>query len=134
MVLCLDASTSVRDSMAIQEALKSSKARWYDAAARHQGAEGPDPTYCNRKGWDRVSRHGATRPDVILLNEPAKAACTGFEVRRDLTTKNHLGLQIKLEVEALREEQLEMEVPREYKVWKAAKATEEEKYKWWRKQ
>ena len=117
----MDANTSIANSMAIQEALSSRKRRWYDAAELYRGENGPEPTYCNVKGWDKVSRHGATRPDVILPNESAKAACTGFEVRRDLATKNHLGLQVTLELDALREEQLEMEVPREYKVCKAAR-------------
>ena len=39
-----------------------------------------------------------SRPDIILINEEVKAACKGFRVRRDLPIRQHLGLEVDIEV------------------------------------
>ena len=127
VVLCMDANTRVSESEAIQTAIQSGTRRWYDAAQLFQGSDGPEPTYGHMKGWDRVTREGATRPDIILLNEEAKAACKGFRVRRDLPTRQHLGLEVDIEVGKLTERTVRLVRPKEYKVWKAGKMKEEEK-------
>ena len=57
------------------------------------------PTFATNKDWDRVSRcSGATRIDYVLANPAARSLVTDFALMRDLGTKQHLGLQVTLDL------------------------------------
>ena len=53
-------------------------------------------TVQNRHGNKVSSGKGITRPDMILANAVALRVCRPFRLRRDLTIKGHLGLQVHM--------------------------------------
>ena len=91
VILSMDANMDIWKSKAASAALTSGE--WFDVGVLYAGTEGPEPTFNASRTWDRKGRQGSTRPDVMLVNKPAKAALTGFEVVRNLPTCGHLGLK-----------------------------------------
>ena len=75
MILSMDANMDVWKSPAALEALTSGN--WFDVGTLYSKGQGPEPTFNADKKWDRVSREGATRPDVMLINRAARAALVG---------------------------------------------------------
>ena len=90
----MDANTTVDSSLVLTQSLASHK--WIDLGAHFAQGE-PEYTFGASANWDKFSKGtGVTRPDLILANQPALDICTSFRLRRDLTQKNHLGLQITI--------------------------------------
>ena len=88
VVLRIDANTDPEKTTEVKKALCNG---WYDAAKLYSMNGEADMTYSTNKECNKVTKKGATRPDLILLNEQAKATCTSFKIRRDLPIKSHLG-------------------------------------------
>ena len=71
---------------------------WHDVG-KVMGEQGWEwPNYNGGDGWDKYSWKEASRPDIISMNSQAAAICKSFEIRRDLTIRNHLGLEMGMEV------------------------------------
>ena len=90
----MDANTTVEPSLVLTQSLASQK--WVDLGAHFAQGE-PEYTYGASANWDKFSKGiGVTRPDLILANQAAPDICASFCLRRDLTQRNHLGLQITI--------------------------------------
>ena len=82
-------------------------------------AEGyPDynaPTFATSKDWDRTTKcSGATRIDYALANPAGRQLVSDFTLLRDLSTKQHLGLQVTLNLERMDQEALRYKGPTPY--------------------
>lgn len=94
VLLCLDSNTTVHASLVLSQALTSKN--WIDLGS-YFTKDNPECTFSSAAQWDKISTGaGVTRPDLILANQYALQLCTSFQLRRDLTVKGHLGLQIEI--------------------------------------
>ena len=94
VLLCLDSNTTVHASLVLGQALASKN--WIDFGS-YFTTNNPECTFSSAAQWDKISTGaGVTRPDLILANQYALQLCTSFQLRRDLTVKGHLGLQIEI--------------------------------------
>ena len=94
ILICMDANTSVSGSQCLSCALATG--RWVDLGA-HFTNNNPQPTFCSDKKWDKLSwSKNVTRPDLIFANSAAVAICESFRIRRDLSPKGHLGLEVTI--------------------------------------
>ena len=93
--LCMDANASEDSSPVLAQALLSRS--WFDVARQFsQGS--PESTFCSKQNWDRVSSGpGVTRPDFVITNAAGLALIRSYKIRRDLTVKGHLGLELTLD-------------------------------------
>ena len=92
VLLCMDCNTSPEKSLQFQKSLATNQ--WFDVAECFQNT---NPTFCANPNWDKITPGpGVSRPDYIVANSAALALCTNFTIRRDLSTKGHLGLQITI--------------------------------------
>lgn len=97
----MDANTTIDASLCLTHALNSKQ--WFDVAAVFSH-NGPEPTYASHAVWGKISAgKGVTRPDMILANQSALRLCHGFELRRDISVKGHLGLQVQIRTKAASE-------------------------------
>ena len=97
VIICMDANTSINNSHCLSTAISSGL--WTDLGSFFTN-NCPEPTFCASKTWNKISwgKH-VTRPDLIFANKAALQICKGFRLRRDLTPKGHLGLEITISVE-----------------------------------
>ena len=123
VVICMDANCDIWKSPAAIEALTSG--RWTDIGLVYGDTEGALPTYNADKDWDRQTRKGATRPDVMLMNRPAKAALVGFETVKDLPTCSHLGLRASFNFQKLEAKERTIRTPKAYPWDKCPKITKD---------
>ena len=94
VLLCLDSNTTLQNSLALNQALASKQ--WTDLGAFFS-RDNPEPTFSSSTKWDKFSPgKGVTRPDLIIANSAALGLCPSFTLRRDLTVKGHLGLQVTI--------------------------------------
>ena len=123
VVICMDANCDIWSSLAAIEALTSG--RWFDIGSIYGDDAGALPTYNADKNWDRQTRQGATRPDVMIMNRPAKAALVGFEIISDLPTCSHLGLKASFNFKKLSAKERTIRTPEPYPWEKCPKVTKE---------
>ena len=92
--LCMDANADIRGSPFL---LQMTQEGWHNVA---QGS--PDehaPTYATQKDWDRITPvNGATRIDYVFANTAGRHLVQSFRLLRDLPAKQHLGLQVTLDL------------------------------------
>ena len=91
----MDANINVIDSPPPLELLQTGRANV---------AEGfPDekpPTYATNKDWDRRALgSGATRIDYVLANAAGRHPVKDFALMRTLPAKQHLGLQVTIDLD-----------------------------------
>ena len=94
VILCMDSNTTIQSSLTLNQALASKQ--WTDLGAFFT-KNSPEFTFSSSPNWDKISSaKGVTRPDLILANPAALHMCQSFQLRRDLSVKGHLGLQIEI--------------------------------------
>ena len=114
MILCRDSNMKIENIEAVTAAIEVGG--WHDVG-KVMGEQGREwPTYSGEEGWDKYSWTDAPRPDIILMNSQAVAICKSFNIRRDLTIMNHLGLEMEMEVGGGKEEYKVMKKPKEFKL------------------
>jgi hypothetical protein len=124
VLLCMDANSVPEKSEEIQKALRSV---WYDAAKLYSKDGEAEMTFSKYKDWDKWTKKGATRPDVVLMNEQAKSMCTGVKVRRDLPIRSHPGIEITISIKKVTVKKNVIRKPKEYNVAEAADIKDEQK-------
>lgn len=88
----MDGNTNSDRSLHLQQVLRTES--WTDLA---ECFDNLSPTFCADPKWDRHSEGpGVSGPDMILANSATLPLCVSFQIRRDLTTKGHLGLEVKV--------------------------------------
>lgn len=109
VLLCMDANSSLSASHTMSVAVASG--RWFDLGS-HFTNNNPAPTFGASKKWDKVSwTKGVTRPDFIFANSAALGMCETFAIRRDLSPRGHLGLEITLNLSAVRQAYRVLKMP-----------------------
>ena len=97
-IICMDANCSFASSVAMRLAVSSGK--WVDLGS-HFTNRSPEPTFSKNKDWNKHDwGRGVTRPDFVLVNQPALQICAGFRLVRDLSPRGHLGLEVSLRLSA----------------------------------
>ena len=92
--LCCDTNWS-KHSPTIEQAIASGL--WTDLGVRFQPTDGPEPTFGQKKGWDKISKGpGITRPDRIYANSLAALMVTSFELLRWVDIPGHIPIKITL--------------------------------------
>ena len=90
----------------------------------------PQPTYCNKRGWDKKSwGNEITRPDVILANNAAKELTTSCCTRPDLGLKGHVGIEIKTRTRKLESMQKRLLQPKPLPMEEVPRIGDDEKHR-----
>ena len=111
ILICADANATVATSHVLAFAIRSG--HWIDLAQHFVCAQ---PTYCANKEWDKTTKtKGATRPDLILANKAALPLITSCQVRRNLSPRGHLGLQVTINAEQCKHTIKQLKLPKAYR-------------------
>ena len=96
VLLCMDANSTIHASHCLSLAVTSGK--WIDLGSYFTN-NNPEPTFGTSKKWDKISwsKH-VTRPDYIFVNQAALSIGQSFRIRRDLSPRGHLGLEVTIKV------------------------------------
>lgn len=97
VIICMDANTSIKGSHCLSTAISSGM--WTDFGP-HFTNNNPLPTFSSSKNRNKI-RWGknVTRPDMIFANKAALHICTAFRLRRGLSPKGHLGLELAISMD-----------------------------------
>jgi len=126
VILCLD--TNMRKSGVLEAAIQSG--RYIDVAEKFAGKDGPEPTYCQDKKWDKEARgEGKTRPDRILVNRVAWEMVTGFRLWKECIIPGHIPLELTLNGNAIAKTQMVMKVPKLINTQKVEDVADDKKEK-----
>ena len=97
VLICMDANSSIQASHCLTLATNSGK--WIDLGAHYTNNQ-PAPTFGASKDWGRVTwGPNVSRPDYMFGNPALLCLCETFKIRRDLSPKGHLGLELVLKVD-----------------------------------
>ena len=119
------ANCTAHDSLAVSRALTSGK--WVDVFYHfHEGS--PPPSYGGSSTWDKISPGpGITRPDLIICNRAALGLITTCTMRRDLSVRSHLGLQVTLKCRAALRRFIVYRAPAAFAIMQSSFLSEDDK-------
>ena len=112
VMICTDANTSVSSSHCLSLAVATGQ--WIDLGS-HFTNNSPEPTFGPFKTWDKYSwTKNVSRPDYILVNQAALSICRSFKLRRDLSPRGHLGLEVVIQTNCLCQVYRTINVPKAF--------------------
>ena len=112
VMICTDANTSVSSSHCLSFAVATGQ--WIDLGS-HFTNNSPEPTFGPFKTWDKYSwTKNVSRPDYIFVNQAALSSCKSFKLRRDLSPRGHLGIEVVIQTNCLCQVYRTINVPKAF--------------------